>query len=114
MTPAQMSAKAQLLAHKSETGFMLEIVREAKAHDWLTYHTFDSRRSDPGFPDLTMIRGFDLLALEVKTETGTTSDEQEVWLDAFGRVREVTSATVRPHQWDALVRRLRAPANGAR
>lgn len=43
------------------------------------YHTFDSRRSAKGWPDLAMVgkRGF--ITRELKTEKGKLTPEQERW-----------------------------------
>src|SRR5262245_42571902 len=40
----------------SERAFLQAIRREALAHDWLFYHTFDSRKSDPGFCDCVIAK----------------------------------------------------------
>jgi hypothetical protein len=44
-----------------------------------SYHTFDSRRSDRGWPDLAMCgpRGF--ITRELKSDSGTVTAEQEHW-----------------------------------
>jgi hypothetical protein len=38
-----------------------------------------------GFPDLILVRGDRVLAVELKSELGKTSPEQEEWLAAFAR-----------------------------
>ena len=40
----------------TEKQFMAQVVELAKLKGWLVYHTYDSRRSEPGFPDLCMVR----------------------------------------------------------
>lgn len=53
----------------------------ATALGWRHFHTFDSRRSDPGFPDLVLARVPDrLLFVELKSETGRMSREQAEWI----------------------------------
>lgn len=49
------------------------------------YHTFDSRRSHPGFPDLVLVRDRIIFA-ELKREprvSSPVSDAQKEWLDAL-------------------------------
>lgn len=46
------------------------------------YHTFDSRRSDTGFPDLVLVRER-VVFLELKREQGKVSDAQAGWLTAL-------------------------------
>lgn len=57
-----------------------ELVRRAAiTAGWLYYHTHDSRRSDPGFPDVVMVRSGRALFRELKTQTGKLSAAQEEW-----------------------------------
>jgi hypothetical protein len=72
-------------AQMSENALQDQI--EALAFDlgWKTYHTHDSRRSDPGWPDLALVhpaRGR-FMVRELKKQTGRVSKEQREWLDAL-------------------------------
>lgn len=65
---------------------------------WLYYHTHDSRRSDPGFPDTVLVRGERILYRELKTWTGKMSPAQVSWFNAL----EAAGADVkiwRPQEW---------------
>ncbi len=41
----------------AEGDFQAGVVRLAELRGWLVYHTHDSRRSQPEFPDLTLAEG---------------------------------------------------------
>ena len=49
---------------------------------WLAYHTHDSRRSEPGFPDLVLVHPVkkQLLFRELKRTKGVVSAAQTKWL----------------------------------
>ena len=56
------------------------VVSMARALGWLCYHTYDSRRSAEGFPDLTLARRGEVLFVELKTERGRVTEAQARWL----------------------------------
>ena len=60
---------------------------------WRGYHTFDSRRSDPGFPDWVFVRDRVLYA-ELKAVRGVLSPGQVAWRDAL------VGAGAEWHLWD--------------
>ena len=66
------------MKHMSEKQFQANVVALAKTFNWLVYHTHDSRRSEPGFPDLVLVRER-VLFRELKTESGSLTKAQEVW-----------------------------------
>ena len=68
------------------------------------YHTFDSRRSQVGFPDLTLVRDGRLVFLELKTEKGKATAEQESWVAALALVPGVHAEIVYPRDLDRLLR----------
>jgi hypothetical protein len=47
------------------------------------YHTFDSRRSDEGFPDSVISGKGRLIVAELKVNGEVPTDEQVAWLDDF-------------------------------
>jgi Holliday junction resolvase len=98
--------KATKLPAISEAEFQAQVVELAKLWGWRAYHTFDSRKSVAGFPDLILIRGERLLAVELKTDKGDTTPEQTDWLMAFGRVTDCTSFLWKPAFWRQIEKEL--------
>lgn len=82
----------------SEKALMQSVIDLARHTGWLVYHTHDSRRSEPGYPDLDLVnpgRGMALHA-ELKSDTGRLEERQIAWIDAMrecGRRVEVWSPT---------------------
>lgn len=50
---------------------------------WRFFHAYDSRRSQPGFPDLVCLRGERILVAELKGPKTRVTAEQREWLAAF-------------------------------
>lgn len=104
----------------TEKQFQATVVNLATILGWgPIYHTFDSRRSNPGFPDLVLLRGGELIFAELKTDTGKLTDAQKRWIASLRLVRErLTRITGqddrlpievhiwRPRDWEALQARL--------
>ena len=67
------------IADLTEREWQAQVVTLARTLGWATYHTFDSRRSQPGMPDLILVRDRVLFA-ELKRESGRLSAAQEEWL----------------------------------
>ena len=92
-----------------------ELVRRtALLFSWHFYHTHNSRRSDPGFPDCVMLQGSALMGeptrlvvAELKSAKGKVSAAQQGWLDRF---RELPGAEVfvwKPADWlDGTIERV--------
>ena len=93
-----------MLEAETEAQFQAWVMNLAKVHGWLVYHTYDSRRSLRGFPDIIAIRRGRMLALELKIEKGIPTPEQDAWLDAFMGVPFVRCGVFRPSERDTLER----------
>lgn len=99
----------------SEAAFQAQVIELAKLYRWRVYHTRDSRGSHAGFPDLVLVRGGDLVFLELKTEHGKATRQQEAWIGDLasvtivlgGRQQGIFARIVRPSDFDFLVDRLR-------
>lgn len=69
-----------------EKPFQDGVLKLARFHGFsLAYHTHDSRRSAPGFPDLVLVnpRTGRVLYRELKTNKGRVSPAQQDWLDGL-------------------------------
>lgn len=77
---------ARVLPPMSERNFQSAVLKLAAFHGYeLRYHTHDSRRSAPGFPDLVLVstRRGRVLFRELKTAAGRVSPEQKAWVEAL-------------------------------
>ena len=91
-------APAALDRNATEAELLAAVVAAARIGGWLIYRTTDTRGSDPGFPDLVLVRGSELLAVELKSawSWGRVTDGQRRWLAAIDGVVEVEARLVRP------------------
>lgn len=64
-----------------EAVLQTQVLALARLYNWRAYHTFDSRKSPPGFPDLVLVRGNRVIFAELKTQRGRLSIDQSAWLE---------------------------------
>lgn len=93
----------------TERQWQSTVVDVAHRGGWLDYHTYNSKRSRRGFPDLVLVRDT-VIWVELKTDIGKLSGEQEAWLAALARagqevyvwrprdLDEVRSTLMRPRE----------------
>lgn len=121
------------MAWSNETSFQGDIVKVARQEGWgvtvkeaqdiadqaaalgiepppidgLTYHPRYSMGSDPGWPDLFLVRRHDrrLLVREVKTEKGVVSRRQREVLDLLAAVG-LDTGIWRPSDWPRICEEL--------
>lgn len=82
------------------------VVELAETRGVFGYHTYDSRRSVAGFPDLVLIGARGVLYRELKTATGRVSPEQTYVLEALraaGEDADVWRPADWPHRIDAEI-----------
>ena len=84
----------------SETQLQDQILELAERMGFISYHTYDSRRSQKGFPDLVLVHPKQRRVIwrELKSEKGVTSAEQKVWISALSLVGEDVDVW-RPRDW---------------
>lgn len=67
----------------SEKALTTRVKQLARTLGYLPYHTWHSIHSDPGFPDLVLLRPPRLVFAELKVGKNTLSPHQERWRDAL-------------------------------
>lgn len=86
--------RALVTRRMSEEAWLQSVRAWAKALGWRTWHTRDSRRSDPGLPDLICLHPDGrILVAELKSERGKLTDRQAATLGMF------TVCGVPAHVW---------------
>lgn len=95
---------ARYAATQSEKAFMQEVIAYARLCGWLVFHPFDSRHSEAGYPDLTLVRERVVFA-ETKTERGQLSAAQGTWRDRL-IAAEAEWYLWRPSDWPRIARTL--------
>ena len=85
---------------------MIEVVDTAQLGGWLVYHTYDSRRSQAGFPDLVMVRSGRVIFAELKAEKGRIRPEQQMWLDELKKSDAVETYLWRPSDSEMMQKTL--------
>ncbi len=88
---------------QTEKAFMASVIRYATLMGWKTYHTHDSRRSAPGFPDLVCVRRPRIVWAELKSERGRLTDAQKDWI-ADLRACNQEVYVFRPSMWEYVER----------
>lgn len=74
----------------------------AEGLGWKIAVTWVSIRSPKGWPDLFAVRRGEFVAIELKSERGKVSPDQEAWLDALREIPGCRFAgVVRPSGWFA-------------
>lgn len=110
--PLRSRQPARIGPHSASDGLLAGMTeRELSEHVRVTlaalpgveaYHTYDSRRSEPGFPDFVVLVGDRAWAIELKTATGRVTPAQTRWLAAFARLPRWRALVVRPQDWPAV------------
>lgn len=68
---------------KAETELQNNVIQLVKTLGGRTYHTYDARHSEPGWPDLVVGFPGAILFRELKSATGVVSAAQQWWLDTL-------------------------------
>jgi hypothetical protein len=84
----RMTAETQalLLRGLSEREFQAQVVLEAERLGWLVFHAWNSRHSQSGYPDLTLVHPQQrrVVFAEIKRDVASRlSARQSIWLSAL-------------------------------
>lgn len=95
----------------SESAWQSRVIGLARLYGWLCVHMRPARTAkgwrtpyegDLGLPDLILARGGRVLLVELKTDTGRTTAQQDAWLTALGECGRLW----RPRDWACVVEEL--------
>ena len=104
---ASSDARRGQVLQQTERAFQAQVVELAGLLGWLCYHTWLSKHSTAGFPDLVLVRAPRVIFAELKTDTGRMMPAQETWRDALAACPGVEMFVWRPSSWEDVVRALR-------
>jgi hypothetical protein len=90
----------------SEKHWLTDVLEISALFGWQAYHTFDSRRSQPGFPDLVLARPPRLILAELKSDTGRLSLAQRDWLATLEGCDRIQTRLWRPQDRDRVLAEL--------
>jgi hypothetical protein len=110
----RLSASEKILRTITEAEWQGHVIQVARLHGWVHYHAPANRpgrngqvqKIVAGWPDLFLIRDGDVVAAELKTRTGRTTEAQEWWLAEL-RKAGIDSYVWRPGDDDKILARLR-------
>lgn len=119
----KLTPKERMYRSIAEKSLMEQFIDLGRTLGWLVCHFHDSRRQvtrngrtfmvgdndAKGFPDVFMVRGDRLMAVEVKKELGKTTPEQDEWLRRLAKAG-VECHVLRPSNWNEVSKRLRRDA----
>ena len=105
-----MTARLPMARAMTEDELLTAISEAATWYGWRWFHIRRSDRAQQmghsGFPDLILVRGTAMVAVELKTEKGQLTVDQQVWLDSF-TAAGVSALVIRPSDLDSALRWLR-------
>ena len=93
----------------TEEQFQRQVIELAELCGWAVFHVHDSRRSNPGWPDLVLCRPPEILFAELKTDKGRIRLEQMEWIERLTACG-LEAYVWRPEVFDERIkRRLNSP-----
>lgn len=107
MTPVPIIPPLRIDDFVSEEGFQRCVVELAVLAGWKWFHVHDSRRSNPGWPDLALAneKRQRFMLRELKTQKGRLSREQKEWLATL-KLCGIDADVWHPSDWPIIVKEL--------
>ena len=105
--PTKVKPRKRRWPYVLEKDFQQTLMQYAQLAGWTVYHTYDSRRSEAGYPDLTMVRGARLIFAELKSHKGKLRKAQEEWIQRLSDVPAIEVYIWRPLDWPEIEKTLR-------
>ena len=103
-TPAHTSRGAGV----TEKQWLQQVITLARQRGYLVYHTHNSQKSAPGWPDVAFAKAASPLYLvELKTTHGQLSGHQRLWIDTLRQTTGLVVEVWRPDDWDTVLEVLR-------
>jgi len=86
-----------------EKALQAHVEHAARQLGWLVYHTFDSRRSAAGWPDLVCVHEETgrMIVAELKRDGKKPTEEQRRWLVALAGVPGIECYVWHPSEWES-------------
>lgn len=103
-----MVSRRATLPQPTEKEFQQSVVDYAQLNGWLVFHDYDSRRSQPGFPDLVMVARGRVVFAELKVGRNRLTPAQLMWAGDLERT-PAEYYTWYPKDWEQIEATLRKP-----
>ena len=94
---------ASQLPRLTEARFLKDVREAARLAGWETYHTLNSKGSEPGWPDLVLAKPGRVLMVELKTDHGRLTRAQQKWLRLLATCPGLEVAVWRPADWEKVL-----------
>lgn len=116
---ARLTPEERALRAVTEKKYQRQIVDEAKRRGWefrchvspasMANGRWITPTSDPGFPDVWLVRPGRMVVFEIKTQLGRVHPRQEDWIRVLQTIPGVEAYLVRPSDWPEVRALLHEP-----
>jgi len=96
------TAASVVASFVTEKQFSQAVVQLAGYCGWKVYRTWLPIHSPAGFPDLILVRGPEMLCIELKRNGRKPTPAQEDWLNALQHVETVNAFCWKPEHWSLI------------